>query len=667
MLPNLVQTDCRSPFDLYEMEGDEGDDGSAGTPDLPLEMIVHIFSFLHSWDRREASAVCQSWYQASQDPRFQKNVSFQFPASASAVAVIRHLGRGSRCSLVISQLDGSSLSKTLLTEVGHWLGPTLEGLSLPGASLTESSLLALLPRLSSLRRLDLSGLDSLFMSGAFLSREEQRDQVRSALCGLEELDLSHLRYLSDLTFNRLTYCTPRLRRLALAGCHIAFEFDPYRGYPAGGARDSSALLSLRNLRRLLAEQSSTLTALDLSRTSITPQSLRTVAQVEGLRLEELSLQGCKELTDYSVEVLLQHQPGLLRLDLSGCTELTSRGLQAVSRALKGLQHLSMCRDWRITDKGVAELASMPSLKSLELSECTHLTGAPLVKGLSGPRAAHLESLALRSCTSIRDVEMSSLAQLCGGSLQQLDLTSCVYLTDLSVNAIATYLHRLVVLRLGWCKEITDWGLLGQKTPTRERESEGETGPCFTRTFGNMGFFRPPKSPFPVRPVAGEPPPPVEQSGAGLLALSQLQVLDLTACCLLTDTSIAQVLCHPELQRLSLSLLTEISDASLAAVARNCPSLTSLSLSHCRRITDAGVAKATPYLGRLQHLSLSHCENLTDRSLLCLVQHCRRLRTLDVSVCKGISISAVDRLHSQLTFLENVNCRFVGGVDLTLTL
>ena len=105
--------------------------------------------------------------------------------------------------------------------------------------------------------------------------------MRSALCGLEELDLSHLRYLSDLTFNRLTYCTPRLRRLALAGCHIAFEFDPYRGYPAGGARDSSALLSLRNLRRLLAEQSSTLTALDLSRTSITPQSLRTVAQVGG--------------------------------------------------------------------------------------------------------------------------------------------------------------------------------------------------------------------------------------------------------------------------------------------------------------------------------------------------------------------------------------------------
>lgn len=104
-------------------------------------------------------------------------------------------------------------------------------------------------------------------------------QVSSALAGLEELDLSDLRYLSDLTFNRLTGCTPCLHRLSLAGCHIAFEFDPYRGCPVGALEDSSALLSLRNLRRLLTEQKSTLIALDLSRTSITPESLRTIAQV----------------------------------------------------------------------------------------------------------------------------------------------------------------------------------------------------------------------------------------------------------------------------------------------------------------------------------------------------------------------------------------------------
>lgn len=62
-------------------------------------------------------------------------------------------------------------------QVGLCLGSKLESLALPGSSITEASLLALLPRLTSLRRLDLRGLDSLFMSGAFLSKEEHRQQV----------------------------------------------------------------------------------------------------------------------------------------------------------------------------------------------------------------------------------------------------------------------------------------------------------------------------------------------------------------------------------------------------------------------------------------------------------------------------------------------------------
>lgn len=62
-------------------------------------------------------------------------------------------------------------------QVGVCLGSKLESLALPGSSITEASLLALLPRLTSLRRLNLRGLDSLFMSGAFLSREEHRQQV----------------------------------------------------------------------------------------------------------------------------------------------------------------------------------------------------------------------------------------------------------------------------------------------------------------------------------------------------------------------------------------------------------------------------------------------------------------------------------------------------------
>ncbi|XP_023117651.1 F-box/LRR-repeat protein 14 isoform X1 [Amphiprion ocellaris] len=652
-----------------EMEDSDGED-LMETPELPLEIIVYILSFLHASDRKEASLVCRSWYDASQDLRFQKNVTFCFPASASSLELVRGLGRKSRCSLIISQLDGFSISRSLLLEVGRSLGSKVDSLALPGSSITEASLLALLPCLTSLRRLDLRGLDSLFMSGAFLSREEHRHQVRSALCGLEDLDLSGLRYLSDLAFNRLTGCTPSLRRLSLAGCHIAFEFDPYRGCPVGAVQDSSALLSLRNLRKLLTEQKSTLVALDLSRTSITPESLRCIAQVPGLVLNELHLHSCKELTDYSVEVLVKHQPGLLKLDISSCTELTSRSVEAIAQGLKSLTDLSLSRDWRITEKGLAELLSLPSLRTLDLSECLHINGTEIVKGLKGSNAAtaKLEALSLRSCSYIRDLAVFSLTQLLGDSLRELDLTSCDNVTDLSVRAVATYLQKLVVLRLGWCKEVTDWGLLGmvQTAKCELDEDAADEGPRFTRTFGNMGFFKPPRMPFEDRPklvTQNDLEQFKHQSGASLLALNRLQELDLSACSKLTDSSIIQVVHYPDLHRLSLSMLPDITDASLASVAWRCRSLTSLALSHCPGISDRGLAQAAPYLHRLQHLYLSCCTNITDRSLFLLLEHCKRLRTLDISRCKNISSTTVELLQSQLPFLENIQSRFIGGADL----
>ncbi|MEQ2261933.1 hypothetical protein XENORESO_018155, partial [Xenotaenia resolanae] len=157
------------------MEDSNGEDLKE-TPELPLEIIVYILSFLHASDRKEASLVCRRWYNASQDLRFQKNLIFSFPASASSLVLVRGLARMPRCSLKISQLDGFSISRSLLLEVGLCLGAKVDSLALPGSSITEASLLTLLPCLTSLRRLDVRGLDSLFMSGAFLSREEHRRQ-----------------------------------------------------------------------------------------------------------------------------------------------------------------------------------------------------------------------------------------------------------------------------------------------------------------------------------------------------------------------------------------------------------------------------------------------------------------------------------------------------------
>lgn len=63
--------------------------------------------------------------------------------------------------------------------------------------------------------------------------------------------------------------------------------------------------------------------------------------------------------------------------------------------------------------------------------------------------------------------MFSLIPVLGLSLRVLDLSSCVALTNRTLQAICTFLTHLSVLRLAWCKELQDWGLLGLGEPTEE--------------------------------------------------------------------------------------------------------------------------------------------------------------------------------------------------------
>uniref|UniRef100_G1QWR2 F-box/LRR-repeat protein 15-like leucin rich repeat domain-containing protein n=1 Tax=Nomascus leucogenys TaxID=61853 RepID=G1QWR2_NOMLE len=155
-------------------------------------------------------------------------------------------------------------------------------------------------------------------------------------------------------------------------------------------------------------------------------------------------------------------------------------------------------------------------------------------------------------------------------------------------------------------------------------------------------------------------------GPSLLMLRALQELDLTACSKLT-ASLAKVLQFPHLRQLSLSLLPELTDKGLVAVARGCPSLEHLALSHCSHLSDKGWAQAASSWPRLQHLNLSSCSQLTEQTLDAIGQACRQLWVLDVAMCPGINMAAVRRFQAQLPQVSCVQSHFVGGTDLTLTL
>ncbi|XP_047649935.1 F-box/LRR-repeat protein 2-like isoform X3 [Phacochoerus africanus] len=608
---------------------------STNSPQCPIffpQMLTYILSFLPLSDQKEASLVSRAWYCAARNALQESHVRYNIPVSSASLPAIKSLGlRGISC-ISLTNLDGSPASHEVLQSVADHLGPHLQSLCLGGGSPTEASFVALILGCPALRILDLSGCNSLFTSGMLLAQPETAQRVQQALSGLRELSLASLRDLADLSFNRLSSCAPSLERLSLAYCHLTFELGPAQG--SLGPQDSSpSQLSFCNLLRFVKERAARLHALDLSGTGLPPEALQALGQVAGLRLQELSLHSCRDLSTEAVAALCCQQPGLTSLDLSGCSELADGAILAVSRGLRHLQRLSLRKLQRLTDAGCSALGGLQELQSLDLAECCLLRGRALAQALGSVRGAPppLASLSLAHCSSLKDASVLSLIPVLGPSLRVLDLSSCVALSNQTMQAICTYLTQLSVLRLAWCKELRDWGLLGLQEPSEETSQ----GP--------------------------------QPQGPSLLMLQALRELDLTACSKLTDASLTKVLQFPQLKRLSLSLLPALTDKGLVAVARGCPSLERLALSHCSLLSDEGWAQAAGSWPRLQHLNLSSCSQLTARTLDSIGQACRQLQMVDVALCPGISITSVRRFQAQLPQVTCVQSRFVGGADLTLTL
>ncbi|XP_023565200.1 leucine-rich repeat-containing protein 29 isoform X2 [Octodon degus] len=569
---------------------------------LPLEMLTYILSFLPLSDQKEASLVSRAWYCAAQHALREANVQYNIPVSSASLPTIKSLGlRGISC-ISLTNLDGSPTSQKVLQSVAYHLGPHLQSLCLGGGSPTEASFVALIQGCPALRTLDLSGCNSLFTSGMLLAQPETAQNVRQALSGLCELNLAGLRDLDDLSFNQLSSCVPNLERLSLAYCHLTFQLDAGQG-PISPQDSYFCKLSFHNVLRFIKERAGTLHALDLSGTGLPPEALQALGQVAGLKLQELSLHNCWELSTDAVATLCRQQPGLTSLDLSGCSELTDGALLAVSRGLGHLQRLNLGKLQQLTDAGCTALGGLRELRSLDMAECCLVSGQGLAQALGSVHGASspLTTLRLAYCSSLKDASVFSVISALGLTLRVLDLSSCVALTNRTIQAICTCLTHLSVLRLAWCKELQDWGLLGLQEPSEE-------------------------------PVLGP-----------------------------------QVLQFTQLKQLSLSLLPALTDIGLVAVARGCPSLERLSLSHCSCLSDEGWAQAAGFWPRLQHLDLSSCSQLTEQTLDTIRQVCKQLRVLDVAMCPGISVVAIRRFQAQLPQVTCVRSRFVGGADLTLTL
>ncbi|KAI5707386.1 hypothetical protein M8J77_001426 [Diaphorina citri] len=222
---------------------------------------------------------------------------------------------------------------------------------------------------------------------------------------------------------------------------------------------SETVLTFVNILDFISLNAATLVSLDLSLTLIDNESLSQLATVEGLRLRELRLVSCDQVSNEGFVQLFRHQPDLLRLDLSSCSRLTDLSVLALVSSCTRLQSLRIRNCAGLTDVSARDLNRvLSSLQHVDISHCNQITGAGLAQMFASP-APHLHSLIL-SGLNLTPALFLPLPSQCT-QIRVLDLSYCfTTVTDETLGAVFRHCPCLTELSLVSCDAVTDFGLMG---------------------------------------------------------------------------------------------------------------------------------------------------------------------------------------------------------------
>ncbi|KAJ8382727.1 hypothetical protein SKAU_G00035050 [Synaphobranchus kaupii] len=168
-------------------------------------------------------------------------------------------------------------------------------------------------------------------------------------------------------------------------------------------------------------------------------------------IHTLDLQNCS-VSDSALRQM--RCPGLRRILLRGCQGITSAGVRALAESCPGLQVVDLGGCTGLTDEGVLALAhSCPLLEVVSLRGCSGLSDVSL---LALGRNCRLLHSAYFSETRVTDEGVVGLAAgVCSGSLKELQMARCQFLTDVAVTAVLTHCPNIRIFNFHGCPLISD--------------------------------------------------------------------------------------------------------------------------------------------------------------------------------------------------------------------
>ncbi|GMF18370.1 unnamed protein product [Phytophthora lilii] len=182
-----------------------------------------------------------------------------------------------------------------------------------------------------------------------------------------------------------------------------------------------------------------------------------------LKIKVLNLTGCTGLNDLSLGHVGHRAKGLESISISACTDLSDQGLLWLlddmldhSNGGTHLTHIDVSYCPRLTASGICQvILRCPSIVSLNLSGCTHLSDASIIKIVDS--CTKIVRLELAFCRELSDNVLYAIAKHL--SLEELNLSRCVRITDDGMLEIAGQSSVLRRLNVSACKKLSEKTLL----------------------------------------------------------------------------------------------------------------------------------------------------------------------------------------------------------------
>lgn len=309
-------------------------------------------------------------------------------------------------------------------------------------------------------------------------------------------------------------------------------------------------------------------------------------------LRTLSLRGCQNIDDGTIEVFAANCTNIMNLNLSDCKMVSDKALRSLCKRCHQLKAINLYSCAQVTDTGLKQLASgCAELREIDVSFCHRISDAGVAAITSA--CPEIKRLVLRG-TSISDEALSTIANNCT-KLENISVSYCS-ISSSGLIQIAERCNNLNEIHCARCPNVTDSMLnaLGR----------------FTKGLKTLDV-------------------------AGCNSISDHAVHSLASAC-------------PRLERIDLEECLHLSDATLFQFALHCPEVKEFALSHCENISDEGIRHLCSGELRLtlEQLDLDNCPLLTDISLK-LLATCPNLRHIELVDCLQISKSGIEQLEKNL--------------------